>query len=36
MKKEIRNSLIYFGVLMVIMIVGIAIALSKGNLAPAR
>ena len=36
MKKEIRNSLIYFGVLMAIMIVGIAIALSKGNPPPSR
>jgi hypothetical protein len=31
MKKEIRNSLIYFGVLMLVMVVGITIALLRGN-----
>ena len=36
MKKEIRNSLIYFGVLMLIMVIGIVVAISKGNPPPSR
>jgi hypothetical protein len=31
MKKEIRNSLIYFGVLMLMLAAGITIALLRGN-----
>jgi hypothetical protein len=31
MKKEIRNSLIYFGVLMLMLVAGITIALLRGN-----